>query len=74
MSIPTGPLAYVVALIAAFAIAFGVGRAWGPQPEPVTHDAPSHGVVETTVPDSSPRGDTTHTDTDHDDVTNGGDH
>ena len=74
MSIPTGPLAYVVALIAAFAIAFGVGRAWGPQPEAVTHDAPSHGVVETTVPDTSPRGDTTHTDTDHDDMTNGGDH
>ncbi|TSD95241.1 hypothetical protein FOV72_15215 [Gordonia rubripertincta] len=64
MSIPKGPLAYVVALIAAFAIAFGVGRAWGPQPEPVTHDAPSHGVVETTVPNFAP----------HDDSTHGGDH
>ncbi|GAB84809.1 hypothetical protein RVF83_04710 [Gordonia rubripertincta] len=64
MSIPKGPLAYVVALIAAFAIAFGVGRAWGPQPEPGTHDAPSHGVVETTDQDFAP----------HDDTTYGGDH
>ncbi|ATD72586.1 MULTISPECIES: hypothetical protein [Gordonia] len=62
MSIPKGPLAYVVALIAAFVIAFGVGRAWGPQPEPVTHDAPSHGVVETTDGNT------------HGDMTNGGDH
>ncbi len=60
MSIPKAPLVYVVALIAAFAIAFGVGRAWGPQPKPVTHDAPSHRVVETAVPDSAPHGDMTH--------------
>ena len=51
-SVITGPLAYVVALIAVFVIAFGVGRAWGPDVEPVTHDAPSHGVVVTGVPTS----------------------
>ncbi|MDT0221370.1 hypothetical protein [Gordonia sp. AC31] len=52
-SVATGPLAYVVALIAVFVIAFGVGRAWGPDVEPVTHHAPSHGVV-TGEPTSDP--------------------
>ncbi|MFT4396611.1 hypothetical protein ACLTEW_16925 [Gordonia lacunae] len=55
-SAATGPLAYVVALIAVFAIAFGVGRAWGPDVEPVTHDAPSHGVVVTDEPSSDSHG------------------
>ncbi len=68
---PKVPPGLRLALIAAFAIAFGVGRAWGgPQPEPVTHDAPTHGVVETTAPDSTPHGDMTHGDT----TTGGGDH
>lgn len=41
-----GPVLYVLVLVAAFAIAFGAGRAWGPQPEATVHDAPSHSVVD----------------------------
>ncbi|GAC84776.1 hypothetical protein GP2_026_00130 [Gordonia paraffinivorans NBRC 108238] len=44
-----GPLLYVIALAAIFVIAFGVGRAWGPDPQPATHESPTHGVVETTT-------------------------
>ncbi|MEO9329382.1 hypothetical protein [Gordonia aurantiaca] len=47
------PLLYVLALVAIFVIAFGVGRAWGPESDPVTHDAPSHGVIDTSAPEVS---------------------
>ncbi|MBD0860603.1 hypothetical protein IA539_05195 [Gordonia sp. zg691] len=55
MSVPAkGPLAYIVVLVAVFAIAFGVGRAWGPESEPAPHDSPSHSVVETGVENTGP--------------------
>ncbi len=48
-----GPLLYVIALAAIFVIAFGVGRAWGPDPQPATHESPTHGVVETTTAETT---------------------
>ncbi|WP_439030638.1 hypothetical protein [Gordonia terrae] len=50
------PVAYVVALIAVVAIAFVVGRAWGPDVEPAPQHSPSHSVEQPDAPDSVPHG------------------
>ncbi|WP_238420510.1 hypothetical protein [Gordonia sp. 'Campus'] len=38
------PVAYVAALVVIVAIAFVVGRAWGPDVEPAPQHSPSHSV------------------------------